>query len=74
MPRDAIFQLRDMFQPPDQGNDSDSDIDEQVILNKIYLLIEIHNICPLPGILLAMYINYFINSHCRYYFYYLHHT
>lgn len=30
MPRDSLFQLRDMFVPPDQGDDSDSDIDDSV--------------------------------------------
>lgn len=36
MPRDSLFQLRDMFVPPDQGDDSDSDIDDSVRMqNKI---------------------------------------
>lgn len=37
LPRDALFQLRDMFQPPDQGGDSDSDIDDKPIggINKL---------------------------------------
>ena len=32
LPRDALFQLQNMFKTPDQGADSDSDIDEQVIV------------------------------------------
>lgn len=31
MPRDSLFQLRDMFVAPDQGDDSDSDIDDSPI-------------------------------------------
>lgn len=31
LPRDALFQLQNMFQSPDEGADSDSDIDEQPI-------------------------------------------
>ena len=32
LPRDALFQLQNMFKTQDQGADSDSDIDEQVIV------------------------------------------
>ena len=32
LPRDALFQLQNMFKSPDEGADSDSDIDEQVIV------------------------------------------
>ncbi|VDI27971.1 Hypothetical predicted protein [Mytilus galloprovincialis] len=37
MPRDSLFQLRDMFVAPDQGDDSDSDIDDSPIggVNKL---------------------------------------